>query len=104
MKIESVTEDAITFDNGKAITYDHDQDCCENNYADFKQLEPFAVLMDFKEPLTFEMNDFGFRFGNPGNMFYIPCYSVQNGYYTRNVRIYYGDKLMGDLEAEWIDG
>lgn len=35
MKIIMVSEKALGFDNGNKITYDHDQDCCEFNYADF---------------------------------------------------------------------
>ena len=42
MKIKKVTEEVIVFDNGTVITYDHCQDCCEDNYADFKQIEPEA--------------------------------------------------------------
>lgn len=36
MKIKKVTEDFIEFDNGSKITFDHIQECCENNYADFE--------------------------------------------------------------------
>ena len=39
MKIKKVTEEVIVFDNATVITYDHCQDCCEDNYADFKQIE-----------------------------------------------------------------
>lgn len=37
MKIKQVTEVDITFDNGNRIWFDHDQDCCEHNYADFNE-------------------------------------------------------------------
>ena len=44
-----------------------------------------------------ENNDFGFRFGSDHvNMFFVPCYSVQNGYYNSAVDIYYNHKLVLD--------
>lgn len=39
MKIENVTSSSIEFDNGSKITFYHEADCCERNYADFEQLE-----------------------------------------------------------------
>ena len=93
MKILKVTEDAIEFDNGKEITFEHDQECCEINYADFEQLDSLARDVDFSEPLVFEECDYGFRFGNPPiNMFFVPCYSIQNGYYSSLLDIWYDDK------------
>ena len=76
MKIKEVNESHILFDNGKKITFDHYADCCEDNYADLRQLEDLAYDVEFKEPLDFEVVEgAGFRFGNkPINMFFIPCY------------------------------
>ena len=42
MKIKEVNTNYILFDNGSRITFDHEQDCCETNYADFEQLEDLA--------------------------------------------------------------
>ena len=93
MRILKITEDAIEFDNGKEITFYHCQDCCEINYADFEQLDSLARDVDFSEPLVFESCDYGFRFGNPPiNMFFVPCYSIQNGYYSSLLDICYDDK------------
>lgn len=70
MKIKKVTEYHIEFDNGSKITFDHAQQCCECNYADFEQLEDLAKETEFKEPLDFEGLEYGFRFGNkPSKMF-----------------------------------
>ena len=93
MKILKITEYDIEFDNGKKITFDHDQECCEINYADFEQLDSLAREVDFSEPLEFESCDYGFRFGNPPvNMFFVPCYSEQNGHYSNELDIWYGGK------------
>jgi hypothetical protein len=102
MKIKKVTDEVILFDNGNTITFDHEQDCCENNYADFEQIEPQAMNTEFEEPLTFEaIENAGFRFGNlPGKMFFIPCYSSQNGYYSTDIRIEYNGETVLAFDCE----
>lgn len=70
MYISEVTDERIIFDNGNFIEYYHEQDCCENNYADFKALENLAYDYDFNECLIFEYNNYGFRFGDRGRMFF----------------------------------
>jgi len=101
MRIEKITEDAIVFDNGKVLDYFHLQNCCENNYADFRQLDDLAIGYDFDENLKFEKVDgCGFRFGDKNVMFFIPCYSEQNGYYSDEVEIYYDGRKVLELCAE----
>lgn len=96
-QINWITEEEIHFTNGKSITFDHQKDCCEYNYADFEQVEEIALEYEFTEPLTFEkVAGYGFRFGNPEKMVSVPCYSDQNGYYDDTVDIYYDDKLVID--------
>lgn len=98
MKIKKVTENEIVFTNGKCIYYDHEQDCCESNYADFGQLELSAYDVEFDEHnMKFEKaDDYGFRFGSTDTpMFFVPCYSDQNGYYDSSVDIWYdGRKVL----------
>lgn len=92
MKIHKVSEYAIEFDNGREITSEHYPDCCECNYADFQQLvENNSDILDydFENNLIFEKCDGGFRFGDSKRMFFVPCYSEQNGYYSTDVDIYY---------------
>ena len=98
MKIKEVNDEKILFDNGNTITFDHEQDWCEHNYAQFDALEELAFEIEFDENLTFEAVDgSGFRFGNlPQKMFFIPCYSSQNGYYSHHIDIYYnGENVTG---------
>ncbi len=104
MKIVSVTDDFIEFNDGRRITYDHEQDCCEWNYADFKQLDDLARDYDYDSELQFEGCEYGFRFGDKRRMFYVPCYSSQNGYYTTAVDVYFDGKCVLNTEGEWIDG
>jgi hypothetical protein len=68
--IAEVTDEHILFSNGSEITFDHPQDCCEWNYADFEQIEDIARKTVFTLPLQFEeVDESGFRFGNPNKMF-----------------------------------
>ena len=104
MRIAEVTEEYILFDNGDRITYDHEQDCCESNYADFEQLDDIARTTDFDTPIEFEdAEEYGFRFGNnDGRMFFVPCYSHQNWYYSNDVDIYYNGELVLNTLGEEI--
>ena len=107
IRIIDITEEEIVFSNGQRITFDHNQDCCELNYADFEQLDDLARAYKFQLPLKFEaVNDCGFRFGDSRRMFFVPCYSYQNGYYTCEIDIYYsgyanGNKPVLSFDAEF---
>lgn len=99
--IKEVDSADIYFSNRSSITFDHWQDCCEDNYADFRQIEDLALKTEFDWPIVFEeVEDCGFRFGNrPQKMFFIPCYSDQNGYYSTDVEIY-----LDDTKVLTVDG
>ena len=87
MRIKMVTDDYIEFDTGDMIWSCHEPTCCEDNYAAFKEVDDLAFEADFDQPLIFESVSGGFRFGNKGKMFFVPCYSDQNGFYTDEVDI-----------------
>lgn len=92
MKIHKVNEERLKFDNGNYISFNHCPDCCEYNYADFQQVvENNSDILDynFEENLIFENCGMGFRFGDSRRMFFVPCYSEQNGYYSTDIDIYY---------------
>lgn len=101
-KIISITDNAIVFDDDSSITFNHSQDCCEDNFADFKQLDDIGRNVDFDtKNMTFEaVPGSGFRFGNPGKMFFVPCYSEQNGYYSSDIDILYNDEQVLNFECE----
>jgi hypothetical protein len=104
-KIIKLEENLIEFDDGTRITASHEADCCEDNYADCEQLDDIARSTDFDTAnLEFEIVDgSGFRFGNaPAKMFFVPCYSDQNGYYSDDVDIYLNDELCLNVECEMI--
>lgn len=101
MKIKELSDEYILFDNGSTITYSHLQSCYEMNYADFNQLDDIARNTVFQEPILFEsVNGSGFKLGNPGRMFFVPCYSEQNGYYTSEIDIYYNKQRVLTFDCE----
>ena len=104
MKIVEVNDVHIKFSNNTEITFYHEADCCEWNFADFEQLENEAMGFDFDENLKFEFCEGkGFRFGDSRRMFFIPCYSDQNGYYSTDIEIWYKDAMVISGECEEID-
>jgi hypothetical protein len=106
MRIASVNEMEIVFDNGCAISYDHNPDCCEVNYADFSILNPNVVNYDYDFPTDLQfkpVEGMGFKFGCEGHWIFIPCYSEQNGYYSDKVEILFDDKVViHNLECQFV--
>jgi hypothetical protein len=102
-KIKQTDDNLLIFEDGMVITCDHEQDCCEYNYADFNSIDDICRATDFDtENLCFEVVDgSGFRFGNkPDKMFFVPCYSSQNGYYSDQLDIYYKGECQTTLTCE----
>lgn len=92
MKIKSITDERITFDDNSFISFRHFQECSEENYAYFEYLVDECGVMDydFDPELKFEaVEGSGFSFGDDNRMFFVPCYSDQNGYYSDEISIYY---------------
>lgn len=102
MKIKEINEENIIFDNGYELEYYHEQDCCENVYAEFEMLKDYNVSVvtgkniDIKE-IDFEeslekliqgVEEAGFNMiSKIGEKFFVPCYNSQNGYYSGNLEL-----------------
>lgn len=100
MEITSYDDEMIQFSDGSSITFDHDQDCCEHNYADFSVLDVFYHGESFTDYHVTHDNG-GFILVLEGVLIkgcgyekriFIPCYSEQNGYYSDQIDIYINDK------------
>ena len=108
MQIKEITEEKIVFDNGTEITYNHKRSCCERVYPDFKHLkevdgEVGGSLFSNGVPEDIQVEvvkDVGFRFGGWQQWFFIPCYNVQNGFYSDNLEliITYPDKTVKKID------
>ena len=78
MRLIKINENSLEFDNGTIIEDQHNQDCCEHVYADWRQLEDTDILSKEIGKIKIEgVKDSGFRL----NGYFIPCYNSQNGYY-----------------------
>lgn len=101
MKIKKWDDDYIWFTDGATISYDHKQECCECNYADFSVLEVFYQNEEFDDFEVIPVDDCGFilslKLPEPNRLYYdyypqtkkilIPCYSDQNGCYSSDLTI-----------------
>ncbi|MCK9371112.1 hypothetical protein M0R04_14465 [Candidatus Dojkabacteria bacterium] len=78
MKIITINNEGIVFDNGTTIQNVHDQDCCESVYADWEQLKDTGIMNREFEKIDIKgVKDSGFIL----NGYFVPCYNNQNGYY-----------------------
>lgn len=105
MKIKSWSDLEITFTDGSYIGYDHKQDCCENNWADFSVIEIFYNNEEFESYDIEVVEGQGFililevdnKYSGEERIFipcysgekriFIPCYSDQNGWYSSDIEI-----------------
>ncbi len=84
MKITKIEEGGILFDDGTKIEDHHEQDCCENVYADFEALKDSGIMDEEIEKIEIEgVEDSGFRL----NKHFVPCYDRQNGYYSSSLSL-----------------
>lgn len=72
VKVLSVDVGYIRFTDGTYLDYDHEQDCCEHNYADFEALKDDVLFMQKEfEKLTIERADYGFSIYLDGERFFV---------------------------------
>lgn len=104
MKLKKVCGNQLLFDNGYILDTWHNQECCEDNYADFSNVADEVGDYEFNEKdLRLErVQDYGFRFGDNRKMFFVPCYTEQNGYYSSDIEVKFGN-LQITAEGKWID-
>ena len=104
MRIFHIDEDCIKFSgNGKMyeLVYEHEQDCCEEVYADFLSLpssflgkdgtEKRLFRVDFEEDLDKlieEVEGQGFMLcTKDGDKVLVNCYDIQNGWYSSDLAV-----------------
>lgn len=101
MRIVSIEENCIKFDNGNYIEYYHYQDCCEEVYADFLYIKDYNTIecdktvfdLEFDENILDhieKVEEMGFNIlDKNGNKVFVPCHDEQNGYYSSNLSLNY---------------
>lgn len=85
----------ITFEDGSTMEFYsyHEQDCCENVYADFKAFDVYKddlIKKTVKEIIIKGVKDIGFMIcfyfdWESSVKVFVPCYNCQNGYYSSNL-------------------
>lgn len=101
LTIKEITDYYVKFSDNSIITFSHEQDCCECNYADFNAIDNVSKAYVFNDPIIFEaVPNAGFRFGNTGKMVFVPCYSYQNGFYSDDIDIIYGGQRVLTFDCE----
>lgn len=99
----------ILFDDGMMLVGHHDQDCCENVYADWEHLKDESGFMnaDFSDLKIEEFNGLhcGIRVCGGKRKFFVPCYNEQNGYYSDILDIaLVNTKKQKNQQVGWWDG
>lgn len=85
---ESVT---FTTQKGKVIVIksDHVEDCCEHVFADFSILKyatKHILAQEKTKEISFKgVEKMGFLMIIGDNKYFIPCYNIQNGYYSSDL-------------------
>lgn len=117
MKLINI-EWGLEFENGNTLRDHHEQDCCEEVYADFDNMQamvnPFACEgkneLDLKELDFFEdllssivpIDGLGFYIvTKQGICILVSCYDIQNGYYSSNLSLVYkreDSTIIGEMD------
>ena len=105
MKIVSINKAGILFDTGMTLEDYHEQDCCEDVYADWVNMQIMgereknyvnAADLDFFENILMSIvpiDDLGFYIvTKQGICILVSCYNYQNGYYSSDLELKYDDK------------
>ena len=92
VKVRSVSEDTLTFEDGSTLYSNHDSECCEYHYLSFADL----TMKDF-EGLEFNLSsqdffervaDYGIRLlPDNGQTISVPGYGYNNGYYSHHLEL-----------------
>lgn len=90
MKVIISRENYLEFDNGLKVYGEHHQDCCENNYLDFEQLQVGDEFEDVESPVEFlaiiKIKEDGFSIKDKtGVPKWVQARSEQNGYYSSSI-------------------
>lgn len=121
MKIKTINEEGIIFNNGATLEHYHDQECCEHVYADWQNMQVITKIgenfidsnkLEFDENITdhiYLAKGVGFILEDKnGIKLMVSCYDIQNGYYSSNLELIYTPKQQIKIDitdcTKYIDG
>lgn len=94
-------KNGVELSNGIKITDSHEQQCCENVYADWSSLEDTGFENTEFSNLKVELiENLGFRL----NGYTVHCYDRQNGYYSGNLSLEISDRNECIIDTINIEG
>ena len=92
-KLTKISDEGINFENTH-ISHEHIQDCCEEVYADWNSLkdQPIMTLEKIIQVDFVMVKNSGivldlFNQDYQKYSFFVPCYNVQNGYYSNDLKL-----------------
>lgn len=106
VSVISINKDGVTFSDGTTICDKHEQDCCEAVYAEWEALiEQVFSSSEYRELEIWGHGGLGIII----NSFTVPCYNIQNGYYSSQLSLIItkqGVQTEVDISefVEYIDG
>lgn len=87
-------EGELILTDGTVISDFHEQDCCENVFADWDSLEDLKTFFEegFTSLIISKVPGFGFNIlvgdGFCEDLrYFVPCYNYQNGYYSSKLEL-----------------
>lgn len=106
MKIVTIEDEKLIFDDGSVLMSTHDQDCCEWHWLDFSIMKLYNVGVTTGKPIDIYQQEFDFSHGvtfkkvedigiilldAEENKYLICGYGNNNGYYGTNLDLVYID-------------
>lgn len=104
MKIKTIEEERIIFDDNSRLYSYHETNCCESHYLDFNMLKNYNVSPKTGRTLDIYQQEFDFSngvnfkrvegmgillFDVEGNSYLINGYGYNNGYYSDEIILIY---------------
>ena len=92
-KLTEISDEGINFEDTH-ISHEHIQDCCEEVYADWNSLKDQSIMtlekiiqVDFVMVKNSGIILDLFNQDYQKYSFFVPCYNVQNGYYSNDLKL-----------------
>lgn len=122
MKIEEIVADSedcqyIRFDDGSILSSVHERDCCEEVYADFRNMQVMMPMdknfvwareLDFYEDILnsiVKVPDVGFYIvTKQGICILVSCYNINNGYYSNDLALRHRGATLDIVECTYDVG
>lgn len=97
VRIQKIDYDGIYFSDGSSLVGEHFQDCCEEVYAAWENLQDSGILdLNIEAIKIEELEGIGINllvtpfingYSRAYIRYFVPGYNIQNGYYNSNLSL-----------------